>query len=87
MDRAVRTEIFEGIRIDEAAHCGVIITGLQVIEAGFGIVVVATVAEGVDMRDVGCVGDVLPILYQIPPRVSRGEAVLWAKQYARRESP
>ena len=35
------------IRIDEAASFGVIIPGLEIIQAGFGIVDIATVAEGV----------------------------------------
>ena len=35
------------IRIDESPDCGVVITGLKVIEAAFGIVVVATVTERV----------------------------------------
>ncbi len=35
------------IRIDESTDCGVIIAGLEVIEAAFGIIVVATVAERV----------------------------------------
>ena len=33
------------IRIDESTDCGVIIAGLEVIEAAFGIVIVATVTE------------------------------------------
>ena len=36
------------VRIDEAADQGVIIAGLEVIEAGFGIVVIAAIAQGVD---------------------------------------
>ena len=35
------------IRIDESTDCGVVITGLKVIEAAFGIVVVTTVTERV----------------------------------------
>ena len=35
------------IRIDESTDCRVIIAGLEVIEAAFGIVIVASVAEGV----------------------------------------
>ena len=33
------------IRINESPDCGVIIAGLEVIEAAFGIVVVATVTK------------------------------------------
>ena len=36
------------IRIEEAASGGVVISALQVIEAGFGVVVVAAVAEGIN---------------------------------------
>ena len=31
----------EGVGVDETADCGVVITGLQVIEAGIGVVLVA----------------------------------------------
>ena len=37
------------ISVDEPSCGGVIIAGLEVIEAAFGIVVVATVAEGVPL--------------------------------------
>ena len=33
------------VRIDESPDCGVVITGLEVIEAAFGIVVIATVTK------------------------------------------
>ena len=36
------------VRIDEAADQGIVIAALEVIEAGFGIVIVAAIAEGVD---------------------------------------
>ena len=36
------------VRIDEAADQGIVIAGLEVIEAGFGIVIVAAIAQGVD---------------------------------------
>ena len=35
------------VRIDESPDCGVIVAGLEVIEAAFRIVVVASVTEGV----------------------------------------
>ena len=35
--------------IDKAAGGGVIVAGLEVIEAGFGVVIVTPVAEGVDL--------------------------------------
>ena len=38
------------VRIDESPDCGVVITRQEVIEAAFGIVVVATVAERVLLR-------------------------------------
>ena len=37
------------IRIDESANLGVIITALEIVEAGFGVVIVATVTQGVDL--------------------------------------
>lgn len=33
------------IRVDESAGCGVVVTGLQIIEAGFGIVVIAAITQ------------------------------------------
>jgi len=42
----------KAIRIDPSADCGIIVSGLAVVEAGFGVVVVASVTQGVD----GCVG-------------------------------
>ena len=38
-----------GVRIDEPLHNRVVISALQVIEPGFGVVVVAAVAEGVQI--------------------------------------
>ena len=44
-----------GISIYESANLGVIIAGLQVIEASFAIVIVATIAQGVDTcQGAGC---------------------------------
>jgi len=45
------------IRIDESSYFGIIISGLQVIEPGLGIVDIAAVAEGIDIGEVGCRGD------------------------------
>ena len=44
------------IRINEAADDGVIISGLQIVEAGFDIVMVAPIAERVTICEVGGVG-------------------------------
>ena len=41
----------EGVRIDEPAHGGVIVTAVEVIEVGFGVEVIASVAEGVVVAD------------------------------------
>ena len=43
----------EGVCADEAAHLGVVVAGLEVIEAGFGVVDIATVAEGVQLAEGG----------------------------------
>ena len=40
------------IRIDKPTDDGVVVTALQVIETGFGIVVIAAIAEGVDLADI-----------------------------------
>ena len=53
MDGAVCAEVFEGVCVQESAGFGVIITGLQVIEARLHVVIIPTVAEGVDVEDIG----------------------------------
>ena len=35
-----------GVGIDESAQFGIIITGLEVVERGLGIVIISTIAEG-----------------------------------------
>ena len=55
----VTDEILPGggvrIRVDKAANLGVVIAGLQVIEATFGVVVITTVTQGVDTyQRAGC---------------------------------
>ena len=39
------------VPVEEAADVGVVIAGLKVIEAGFGVVVVTAIAEGVVVID------------------------------------
>ena len=43
---------YKGISIEESADCGIVISGLEIIEPGLGIVIIAAVTEGVDI----CVG-------------------------------
>ena len=43
------------IRIDETADAGIVVTALQVVEPGFSVVVLATVANGIDSSH-GAVG-------------------------------
>ena len=38
----------KGIRIDESADGGIVVTALEVVEPGFSVVVVATVADGIN---------------------------------------
>ena len=38
------------VGVDESADCRVIVSGLEIVEAGFGILVIAPVAQGVDLR-------------------------------------
>jgi len=45
------------VHIDESAGIGIVISGLQVVQLGFGIVDIAAVAEGIDIGEVGCRGD------------------------------
>lgn len=37
------------IRINETANFGIVVAGLQVVQAGFGIVVVPPIAEGIEV--------------------------------------
>ena len=39
--------------VDEAAGFGVVVAGLEVVEAGLAIVVITAVADGVDVADEG----------------------------------
>lgn len=39
------------IRIDESTRCGIIISALQVIQLGFGVVIISSVAEGIPRSD------------------------------------
>ena len=45
-----------GVGVYESGDSGVIVSGLEVIEAGFGIIMVASIAEGVTVCEVGGVG-------------------------------
>ena len=44
------------VGVDEAFYCGVVISALQIVEAGFVIVVVAAVTEGVEIGEGGAGG-------------------------------
>lgn len=43
----------EGVGVNEPADGRVIIAALEVVEAGLGVVVIATVAQGIDVPDEG----------------------------------
>ena len=43
----------EGVGVDEPVVRGVVVAGLEVVEAGFGVVVVAAVAQGVAVDEAG----------------------------------
>ena len=46
------------IRVDESANFGVIVAGLEIVEAGFGIVIIASVSQRVDFCEfAGCGND------------------------------
>ena len=45
------------VRINEPANLGVIVAALEIVEAGFGIVIVAAVAERVNLCEVTCCGN------------------------------
>ena len=50
------------IRIDESAQFGVIVTGLEVVQAGAGVHDIATVAQGVDVQQLGAGGGVVDVV-------------------------
>ena len=41
----------KGIGIDESAEAGIVIAGLEVVQAGFGVPDIATVAQGIIEAD------------------------------------
>ena len=45
MQSAVGTEVCRGIRIEESAPLGVVVTGLEVIEASFLVAILAAVCK------------------------------------------
>ena len=47
----------EGVRVDEPADGRVIIAALEIVEAGLGIIVIAAVAQGVEVGDAGGIGE------------------------------
>ena len=62
-NKSIRINPPTDLRIVITADGGVVVTGLQVVEPGFVIEVVATVAEGVDVRKCvrGCIGNIVTI--------------------------
>ena len=51
--------VTECIRAEESAPFGVVITALQVVIAGFRIIVIAAVTQGVDLRDLFLLIDII----------------------------
>ena len=47
----------EGVRVDEPADGRVIIAALEIVEAGLGVIVIAAVAQGVEVGDAGGIGE------------------------------
>ena len=54
MQAAVGTE--DDIRTEEPADVGVVVSGVEVVPAGFHVVVISPVSERIDVGDVGCIG-------------------------------
>ena len=52
-----RIKVIYIIRIEESAGLGVVVSGLEVVQRGLGIVVITAVSERVDMRDMLGVGE------------------------------
>lgn len=47
-------EVFDSVCAYESANLGIVIASLKIIQTGFGIVIVASVAEGVDVGNRVC---------------------------------
>jgi hypothetical protein len=60
------------IRIDESSDYGIIVSALQVIEPRLIVIVVATVAEGVDEGDMGGVGNGVTVSVNHGEKLSEG---------------
>ena len=65
------TDILKRVGVDEASHFGIVVSRLEIVQPRFAVIVVTAVADGIDVRDVGRVGDALSTLYQISPSLSR----------------
>ena len=71
------------ICIDKAAEGGVVIAGLEVIEAGLLVVVVALKAQGIAVRDVaGVVGDGIPDAVADEQGIAEGVVLVLRRQPA-----
>ena len=71
------------ICIDKAAEGGVVIAGLEVIEAGLLVVVVALKAQGIAVRDVArVVGDGLPDAVTDEQGIAEGVVLVLRRQPA-----
>ena len=55
------------VGVDEPACFGIVVTAIQIVEAGLSVVVVATVAEGVESADEVC-GGILK-LHELAPSI------------------
>ena len=53
----IGVKVTDVVNRDESSDFGVVVTALQVVQLGFGIVVIATVAEGIQVADVVGVGN------------------------------
>ena len=71
------------IRINKAPDLGVVVTGVQVVEAGFLVKVVAAVAQGVDVGNVvGVPRDVVALPVGDGENVAPGVVGIFCRQAA-----
>ena len=71
------------IRIDKAPDLGVVVTGVQVVEAGFLVKVVAAVAQGVDVGNVaGVPRDVVALPVGDGENIAPGVVGIFCRQVA-----
>ena len=68
----IRFEIVDGVSVEETTGFGVVEAGFEVVEAGVYVVVIRAITEGVDVADMGHIGNFCTVCtkdFALAPRV------------------